>query len=209
MTEKTIYQRMFEIMKEVEYIQKGDKIAEIGAQKYRFVSHDQVTAAIRPALIKHGVLTIPTIRSFSQDGNRTIVNLSVRFVNCDNPSDFVEIESLGYGVDSQDKGPGKAVSYAYKYAILKAFCIETGDDPDNDQKTEFKPSPKSSPKPEMTALRPTPLTTLNEPQIKMIQDLATPERIARICHFYKAKDLSEIEKQHFSEILSKLKKGEK
>jgi hypothetical protein len=38
-----------------------------------------------------------------------------------------------------DKGPGKAVSYAFKYALLKVFCLETGDDPDNDANARYEP----------------------------------------------------------------------
>ncbi len=58
----------------------------------------------------------------------------------------------GYGVDGGgfdrdgkekpqgDKGPGKAISYAFKYACLKLFCLETGEDADNDATVEFHPS---------------------------------------------------------------------
>jgi hypothetical protein len=42
------------------------------------------------------------------------------------------VSFFGYGIDNQDKGPGKAMSYAVKYAMLKTFCLETGDDPEKD-----------------------------------------------------------------------------
>lgn len=127
--EKNIYQRMADVMKAVSYVQKEDK--KVNGQ-YTFVSHDAVTAKLRPALIDAGIFPVVSVRERSQDGNRTEVTLTVRFVNIDKPDDSIEIESFGYGIDPQDKGPGKAVSYAFKYAMLKTFCLETGDDPEMD-----------------------------------------------------------------------------
>lgn len=133
---KNIYQRVIAIMSEIDYIQKSDKKVN---NQYRFVSHDQVTSAIHPLLVKHGVAVVPSIISTKQDGNRTEVSLQVKFINVDKPDDFFESIHLGYGIDTGDKGPGKAVSYAFKYAILKTFVLETGDDPDNQQNVVHVP----------------------------------------------------------------------
>ena len=61
------------------------------------------------------------------DTFKTIIKLRVEFVNIDNPDDRFCVEHYGYGIDTQDKGVGKAVSYAYKYALLKTFALETGE----------------------------------------------------------------------------------
>lgn len=137
--QKNIYQRVLGIMAEIKYIQKGDK--KVNGQ-YSFVSHDQVTGTLHPAFVEHGIVVIPNVVSLSQEGNRTSVCLRTDFINADNPSDKIEVISWGYGIDPQDKGPGKAVSYAYKYALLKTFCLETGDDPDMDAKSEYE-APKA------------------------------------------------------------------
>jgi hypothetical protein len=141
MTEKNIYQRLHEVMKEVSYVQKGDK--QVNGQ-YRFVSHDAVTGKIRPALLTHGVLSIPQNMKHVKDGNMTIIEMDIRFVNIDKPEDFIDVPSVGYGIDSQDKGVGKAISYAVKYGLLKALSLETGDDPERDL-IEHQPEPKFSP----------------------------------------------------------------
>ena len=133
---KNIYQRINAVMQEVDYIQKGDKKV---AGQYRFVSHDQVTAALHGPMTKHGIACIPTILELKQDGNRTEVKLEVSFVNIDNPSDRFSVIYYGYGIDTSDKGIGKAVSYGFKYAMLKTFCLETGDDADNDQDSKYEP----------------------------------------------------------------------
>jgi hypothetical protein len=133
-----IYQRMAAVMNDVSYVQKEDKKVN---NQYTFVSHDAVTAKIRPALLKHGIMPVVSVKDHTQDGNRTEATIMVRFVNVDQPEDAIEVESFGYGIDPQDKGPGKAVSYAFKYALLKVFCLETGDDPERDS-IEYQAPPK-------------------------------------------------------------------
>lgn len=134
-----IYQKILNIMGELRYIQKGKKEAIIGPQQYRFVSHDQVTAAVHPLLVKYRVVVVPSVEEIKQDTNRTAVKLTVDFVNADHPADYLTTHYYGYGIDGGDKGPGKAISYAYKYALLKTFCLETGDDPDKDQNSVHEP----------------------------------------------------------------------
>jgi hypothetical protein len=58
------------------------------------------------------------------------------------------VETIGYGVDPQDKGPGKAISYGVKYALLKVLGLETGDDPDTvqDDRADYRPT-TGEPKP--------------------------------------------------------------
>lgn len=133
---KNIYQRINAVMHEIDYIAKGEKFVN---GQYRFVSHDAVTAKLHPLLAKHGIVVIPTTGEMKQEGNRTQVKLDVHFVNMDNPQDLFCVTSYGFGIDGGDKGPGKAVSYAFKYAMLKTFCLETGDDPDNDANASYEP----------------------------------------------------------------------
>jgi len=124
-----IYKRILAVMAEVYFVQKEDRKVN---KQYTFVSHDAVTAKLHPQFVKHGIVVVPSVMTWSVNGNRTEVYMSVAFVNADNPDDRITLESLGFGIDQQDKGPGKAISYAYKYALLKLFALETGDDPERD-----------------------------------------------------------------------------
>lgn len=128
MTAKNIHQRLAEVMADVTYIQKERKTG----MNYTIVSHDAVTAKVRPALLKAGIVYYPIRCEHSHNGNRAECGMTVRFVNIDEPTDFFDVQAFGYGVDPQDKGPGKAMSYAVKYALLKALGLETGDDADHD-----------------------------------------------------------------------------
>ena len=133
---KNLVQRILAVMGDIDYIQKGE--ARVNGQ-YRFASHDQVSAAIHPLLVKHGIAILPSVEEITQEGNRTMVKLLMTFVNADNAQDCFASRFVGYGVDSGDKGPGKAISYACKYGYLKTFCLETGDDPDFDQNARYEP----------------------------------------------------------------------
>lgn len=138
-----IYQRLHAVMEEVEYIQKEKK----NGMNYTIVSHDAVTAKVRPVLVKHRVIYYPVKIERTQDGNRTQMDVTVRFVNIDQPADFIDVACCGYGIDPQDKGPGKATSYAVKYALLKALGLETGDDPDQDDIPHDRGKPPATSKP--------------------------------------------------------------
>ena len=121
-----IAQRISAAMNDVDYIQKEKK----EGMKYTIVSHDAVTAKVRPILHKHGIVYYPRDMHVNQSGNRTEACFNVRFENIDDRTDFIDVATFGYGVDGQDKGPGKAMSYGVKYALLKVLELETGDDPD-------------------------------------------------------------------------------
>jgi hypothetical protein len=166
-----IFQRINAVMKEVDYIQK-DQTKKVAGQ-YKFVSHDQVTAALHGPMTKHGIVCIPTIEEMKQDGNRTQVQLTVSFVNIDNPEwDRFSVTYYGYGIDTSDKGIGKAVSYAFKYALLKTFCLETGDDPDQDQSTKYEPKKEAPPEPaKMSATQVKVLVEAIGPDIELYQKI--------------------------------------
>jgi len=143
METKNVHQRLAEVMADVTYIQKERK----SGMQYTIVSHDAVTAKVRPALLKAGIVYYPVRCDHTQSGNRAECSMTIRFVNIDTPADFFEVQTFGYGVDPQDKGPGKAMSYAVKYALLKALGLETGDDADHDSINHDTKDPASAEKP--------------------------------------------------------------
>lgn len=142
----TIFEKMLAITAELQTVAKNLMVGE-GRSQYRAVSEGDVLAAVKPLEIKHGVYSYPVKRTVIDSGE--IVSKNVykgeeketrrlwlrvetvyRFVNTENPDEYIEITTYGDGVDSQDKAPGKAMTYSDKYALLKAYKIQTGDDPD-------------------------------------------------------------------------------
>lgn len=124
-----IYQRMLLVMTEVQVVQKEDK--KVNGQ-YKYVSHDAVSKAVHMPMVKAGIYMQPDVIDMKQDGNRTEIMMTMAFINVDKPDDRIVLKIPGYGIDTQDKGIGKAISYATKYGYLKAFCLETGDDVEKD-----------------------------------------------------------------------------
>lgn len=133
---RNVHQRLAAVMAKVTYIQKEQK----EGMKYPIVSHDVVTAKVRPALLAEGIVYYPVRCEHAHNGNRAECGMTVRFVNIDNPNDYFDVPTFGYGIDTQDKGPGKAMSYAVKYALLKALGLETGEDADHDS-IDHDPTP--------------------------------------------------------------------
>ena len=66
-----------------------------------------------------------------------IVKMTMRIINIDDSTQFIEVESFGRGLDAGDKGFGKASTYARKYALLNAYKLATGEDPDEQKSTEM------------------------------------------------------------------------
>ena len=129
MTKLNIYQKINKVMQQVEAVQKESK--KVNGQ-YTFVSHDAVAAALHMPMAENGIVMVPSVGELVRDGNMTIVRMDIEFVNSDAPEEKIKVSHYGYGIDPQDKGVGKAVSYAVKYALLKMFCLETGDDVEKD-----------------------------------------------------------------------------
>lgn len=129
-----IYQRLNAVRAKVGYLQKDKEV-----QGYMVVTHDQVTAAVRGAFFKHGILVVPhqDRESHHEQVGTTAKGApiiryeafyQVDFVNCDDPQDVVSVHQAAHALDHGDKAPGKACSYAVKYAMLKVLSIETGED---------------------------------------------------------------------------------
>ena len=133
---RNITQRLLAVMSEVDYIRKDQKKID---GKYTAVLHDDVTDKLHPFFVKHGIVVFVRCHA---DGRTVLTGTStkggtpytrfeglfdVEFCNADVPSDFKISTVPAFGLDEGDKGPGKASSYAVKYALLKTLMLVTGD----------------------------------------------------------------------------------
>jgi len=125
----TIYEKMLEIMNNVQYLAKDDKV-QFNQTSYRALSEEKVTSIMRQQLTKYKLVVYPISQIATRDGNITHVDMVYRMVNVENHAEFIEIASAGDGADTQDKGTGKAMTYAFKYMWLRTFALPTGEDPD-------------------------------------------------------------------------------
>ena len=140
-----LFQRINEVRKSIDYIRK-DKDVSTGGGSYKAVTHDQVTAMVRDHMVKHGIVSYPILvdgKSIPKDEGakqfRYEATYDFVFANIDDASDKICLRIQSHAMDNADKAPGKALSYAKKYAILKLFEIETGEDEESryQEKEEF------------------------------------------------------------------------
>lgn len=131
-----IYEKIASIMQEVRYLAKDDHVS-FGSTNYKALSEEKVTSIMRQKLIDYKLVVFPVEQMASRAGNISHVDVKYRMVNVENPEEFIEIASAGDGADTQDKGSGKAMTYAFKYMWLRTFALPTGEDPDKISSAEL------------------------------------------------------------------------
>lgn len=144
-----IYQRMSKATALIQTVSKNLTVETTKGKGYKAVSERDILDAVKPIEIECGIYSYPaareilesqTLETESQYGIRTSfmtrIKTVYRFVNIDNPSEFIETTTFAEGIDSQDKGSGKGMTYGDKYALMKAYKISTGDDPDQEASKE-------------------------------------------------------------------------
>lgn len=153
-----IYKKMSAITAELTAVAKNLNVG-IGQSAYKAVGEADVLAAVKPLEEKHGVYSYPYSRKIvdsdlvtttteykgkvTEKTNRYLrIETVYRFVNIDNPEECIDITTYGDGIDPQDKAVGKAMTYSDKYALLKAYKIITGEDPDQFKSEEGKTEKK-------------------------------------------------------------------
>ncbi len=147
-----IFQRMAAITSALQTVAKNLNVDTGGGKSYKAVSERDIIDAVKPLECEHGVYSYPAAREVLESqmlenetsytdksgGTKTTkkttfftrIKTVYRFVNIDDPKDFIETVTFAEGIDAQDKGSGKGMTYADKYALMKAYKISTGDDPD-------------------------------------------------------------------------------
>ncbi len=130
-----IYKKILKVMEDVEYLAKDDTVAYKDV-RYKGLSEEKVTGVIHGKLVKYNIVVFPIKQDHRKEGSLTTVDVTYRFVDVEDGSYFDAVSS-GTGSDSQDKGVGKAMTYAYKYLWLRTFAIPTGEDPDKVSSAEL------------------------------------------------------------------------
>jgi len=86
---------------------------------------------MRPALIKHKLLAIPKYVNQRTIENYFYTECNLTLINAENPREKIEIEGASAFAKIDKFATGNAISYATKYAFLKGFCLESGEDSDD------------------------------------------------------------------------------
>lgn len=198
MDKLNLYQKLLAIQTELQTVSKNLEV-QAGGGKYKAVGEVDVIRAVKPLEQKYGVYSYPQNREVIESKETTTksgtINQFMRvktwyhFVNTENPSEEIVVVTLGDGVDSQDKAPGKAMTYADKYALLKAYKIATGDDPDQNASEEQEP------------------TKASKGTVKLIEELYPIETINdKILPYYKVKSLNDLTPEQANQVIKNAQK---
>lgn len=142
-----IYQALAQVMKKVRSVAKRDQNNHGG---YTFRGVDAVINAVGPKLRDVGVIVVPVVedsayetvevgRNRTQMGHAT-VTVTYRFFAPDGSS--IDARVPGEAMDSGDKAMAKAMSVAFRTALIQALCLPT-DEPDPDGSTYERSAAKT------------------------------------------------------------------
>ena len=140
MENKKLHAAINAVMNEVRYI-KNDKTVGFGGSSYKSISDERVRELLQQALTKNQLTIMQTgiekelqIERWEDQGKTkqqiTLTVIVTYKLTHAETGESEYLQSIGIGVDPQDKSAGKAMTYALKYALLNLFLIPTGEDSD-------------------------------------------------------------------------------
>lgn len=140
--EMNIFEKMLNITNEISKVNKNLTVGQ-GKSAYKAVGEADILKAVKELEFKYRVYSYPANREIIESTMYTTTNeygdknnifsrikTTYRFVNIDKTDEYIETITFAEGIDTQDKGSGKAMTYADKYALMKSYKIITGEDPD-------------------------------------------------------------------------------
>jgi len=128
-------------------------------QNFNFRGIDAVVNAVSPALRKHGVVVLPTVNECIYETvvvgqNKTAmghIRLDVTYAFYAPDGSTVSARVSAESMDSGDKATAKAMSVAFRTALLQVLCLPT-DDTDPDASTYERSPSTIAPKPLKTEI---------------------------------------------------------
>lgn len=204
-----IYEKINEVMKLIEYLTKDDKVS-FGTTNYKAISEEKVTTSVRKELVNVGIVIAPIeqtmnvtelMRTDKSVNQRADVNVKYRVQNIEDVNDYIIVSSSGSGVDTQDKAIGKAMTYAYKYMLLRTFAIPTGEDPDKISSAETDAKMEK----EINQRK------LNDKEVDILTKTIakynlTDEEVNKILTKYGYKELKDIDFENYAKIGNEMSK---
>lgn len=224
---KNIYERMLAITAELQTVAKNLTVQQTKTSSYKAVGERDVLDAVKPLEAKHGIYSYPVARTIleshmlesestynGQTTKKTTfftrLETVYRFVNVENPEEYIEITSFAEGIDTQDKGSGKAMTYCDKYALMKAYKISTGDDPDQEASKDENYTKKGQGKKQQTPPpaepEQPPVIMIDEVKIKVLKQKMAQKGVTekKMLARYKVAAFEEMTVEHFMAAMKAL-----
>lgn len=138
---KNIAKAIIEVMKAVKGMEKNSQIGS-GSYAYSGTKDQDVKEVFNDALAKNGLCIMPIDIDENTQVDRWEVQgktkqsiftkVKVKYLLLHDTGESIELCGYGHGVDNQDKGAGKATTYALKNCLLYTFLTPVGKIDDTD-----------------------------------------------------------------------------
>jgi len=143
---KNIAQAIINVMTEVKNIEKKMNVGT-GDSSYKAVADSMVRNELKDAMVKNGLVILPIVVQATTKIDRweeetkygtkkmkqsILTDAHTKYLLLHTSGESIELSGYGQGVDTQDKGAGKATTYALKNVLLDTFLIIKGDEMDTD-----------------------------------------------------------------------------
>lgn len=146
-----LHEKMFNVMNETAGLEKNLQVGT-GKSSYKAIGEAEVLNMMKPLFKKHHLIIFPVDGDITEHNStfeaeyegkttiktRNVTQLKVKFKIVDIDTGESEcLMSFGNGADSQDKGSGKAFTYALKSVLSKTFMLFSGEDTDNEHSDDI------------------------------------------------------------------------
>ena len=136
---KNIAKAIIQVMKEVKGMEKNSNVGS-GKNSYTGTKDQDVKEVFNDALAKNGLCILPIdiqeetqIDRWEQEYNgqkqqkqSVFTKVTTKYMLLHDSGESIELAGYGHGVDPQDKGAGKATTYALKNCLLYTFLTPVG-----------------------------------------------------------------------------------
>jgi hypothetical protein len=156
---KNLAKAIIAVMNEVKGMEKNSRVGT-GGSAYNGTKDQDVKEVFNDAMAKNGLCILPigiedTVQidrwEQSYNGNvqqkqSVMTTVKTKYLLLHESGESQELMGYGHGVDPQDKGAGKATTYALKNCLLYTFLTPVGkiDDTDKTHSDEIPSPPKST-----------------------------------------------------------------
>ena len=142
---KNLAQAIIKVMQEVKGMEKNSRIGK-GQSAYDGTKDQDVKEVFNEVMAKHGLCILPIgiqeetkierwmeVDQWSKETPKemkskqsTFTKVTTKYLLLHESGESHELSGYGHGVDAQDKGAGKATTYALKNCLLLTFLTPVG-----------------------------------------------------------------------------------
>lgn len=140
---KNLIEAVLKVMSEVKGMEKNSKVGT-GGSSYNGTKYQDVAEVFNDAMSRNGLVMMPIDIDESTQIDRweeeqiwsgktqikqkqsVFTKVKTKYLLCHESGETQELCGYGHGVDAQDKGAGKALTYAYKNTLLYTFLTPVG-----------------------------------------------------------------------------------